>query len=225
MPSRWYLSPIKRVDANAGFRLRPGRFCNRSGQSNQLELIGFDPYRGRLVDEIQAQQNRTHAKTTLDPPLQTLQRPGLDAHKHPFADGRSQPDIQARVQCTEDALQLARECLLVKDVKHIRNMIMSLDDFLAPGLKLQEHIPREQRLAEHHRLSAVFMDRLVTRQCDRGAPARTPRSQFLFATGFCVDHVPKHFRHAKRIRRRLIGVKMGKPNSLQPCTKTDCRVA
>ena len=80
--------------------------------------------------------------------------------------------------------------LLIKDVQHIRHMIVLADRVFLARFQFQKDIARKQRFAKHDRFPAVLVRRLKAGQGRRKTLALTVFDQFLFPARPHVGHVP-----------------------------------
>ena len=111
-----------------------------------------------------------------------------------------------RVQRQQDVFQLPLEGFLIEDVEEIRHVVVLPNGIFLRRFEPQENVAGKKRLAEHDRLTAIFVRRIIARQRGRDLLAIAILNEFLFPPRLCVCHEPTQSRHASRIRNRAAGV-------------------
>ncbi len=103
--------------------------------SDGFQHLRVNLHRRCLIDEVQPQQHSLHPVSLFNPSFYSLKRSAFDPYPHPFPDGRCQPKTYIRLDRDENIPQLPLECILVKNVKEIRNMITLAHEVLLLGLQ------------------------------------------------------------------------------------------
>ena len=132
--------------------------------SSQFQVGSLNLYRGRLANEVEAEQSGVRAVAFFHPGFHAAKRALLNLDAHAFANVGGKADFEVRFESLEDFAQLDRERFLIGNVQEVGDEITVVDFVPLLANELEEDVAGEKGFAEYDGFASVFVRRTIARQ-------------------------------------------------------------